>query len=313
MKSRLKGRGLVVAVVAGLVTLVGSGVALSDTTFTDPPGDSGAAPDITQLVVLNDLAGTITLRVTTALPIGDASLIFIGLDADSNPSTGDFGDEYLLAAGLGGFTRIEKWDGTNWVKTTVPSLVSVISGNVVELRIARQDVGIVTSFGVSAAAALFDANDKFVTEDDAPDSGQWIYVLAFPQCSNGKDDDRDGKVDSQDLGCSSPSDILESDDPVTLRSSKVIVSPTQPRAGKKVLVSAPITRVETGLGISSGTARCVARVGATTLKGVGNVGSGRASCRFTMPAAAKGKTARGTMTVTHLARTAVIPFTFRVK
>ena len=80
--------------------------------------------------------------------------------------------------------------------------------------------------------------------------------MTFTQCANGKDDDGDGKVDGNDLGCSSPTDNLESDDPVTLKASKALTVPAKPKAGKVVVVGAAVVRVETGAGIPSGTVKC---------------------------------------------------------
>jgi hypothetical protein len=307
---RPTGRMAAVGVTAALLALAVSAAALSDTSFTDPPGDSKGAPDITQAVVSNDATGVLTFRITTAAPIVADSAAIIFLDTDGNPATGDFGAEYDLFAGLDGF-GLDKWDGTKWVETASPSLSMVISGNTVELKIARQEIGNVTRFGLSTVAALFDAKGV-VSEDDAPDGGEWIYVLQFSQCANGTDDDGDGKADAQDLGCASPADTLESDDPVTLRAGKATVIPAKPRAGKAAVVSAAVTRMETGLGVSSGTARCLAHVGAKTLRVVGKVGAGRAGCRLMLPITSSGKMARGTITATVLGRTKVIPFSFRV-
>ena len=53
-------------------------------------------------------------------------------------------------------------------------------------------------------------------------TGTFFYDLTFPQCSNGKDDDGDGKVDRQDPGCSGATDDNESDDPVHVTTNTVI-------------------------------------------------------------------------------------------
>ena len=108
-----------------------------------------------------------------------------------------------------------------------------ISGNVAEIRIGKQDFGNVTRFGFAAGSVAYDAADTYLGEDNAPDGGSYAYVMSFPQCSNGTDDDGDGKIDGQDLGCSSTTDTLESDDPVSLRAGKAIVVPAKPRAGRR--------------------------------------------------------------------------------
>jgi len=312
MRGRRSPHFFVAAIAAAVVGLVAVGVGLSDTTNTDPTGDAAGGPDITQVVTSNDSAGVITFRVTTVAPIVDTSLVFVDLDTDSNPATGAAGSEYYIVAGLGGF-GLAKWNGTAFDRVTAPSLTASISGNVVEIKINRQDIGNVTRFGFDAAAVLFDATTlNYVSEDDAPDGGQYIYVMSFPQCSNGKDDDGDGKIDGQDLGCSSPTDNNESDDPVTLKAGKPIVVPAKGRAGKVVVVGAPVIRVETGKLITSGTVRCSGRIAGKALPASGKVISGLAACGFKVPLKAKGKVVVGTITVTVLRKTKVIPFSFKV-
>jgi len=305
-------RLVVAGVSAALLSLVVATAALSDSINTDPIGDAtGGAPDITQVVASNDVAGVITLRVTTVAPIVDASLVGIDLDTDSNQATGGGGAEYGLIAGTGGFGLL-KWDGTNFVAATAPSLTMTRSGNVIEFRINRQDIGNVERFGFAAFTVIFDAADKYLGEDDAPDGGVYIYALALTQCANGKDDDGDGKIDGADLGCSSPADNNESDDPVTLKAGKPVALPAKARAGKLVIVGVPVVRVETGKPISSGTVKCAAKIGTKRLPGAGGVDTGFALCGFKVPVKAKGKVVRGTITVTVQGTRKVIPFSFKV-
>jgi hypothetical protein len=136
--------------------------------------------------------------------------------------------------------------------------------------------------------------------------------LTFTQCANGKDDDGDGKVDGNDLGCSSPTDNLESDDPVTLKAGKAITVPAKPKAGKTVVVGAAVIRVETGAGISAGTVKCAARIGTKALPASGKVGSGVAACKLSLPKTSKGKLVKGTITVTVQGHAIKVPFSFKV-
>ena len=148
------------------------------------------------------------------------------------------------------------------------------TANVVEFKINRSDLGNIDKFGFAAFTVNFDDADNYLGEDDAPDGGAYIYTMTFTQCANGKDDDGDGKIDGNDLGCSSPTDNLESDDPVTLKASKALTVPAKPKAGKVVVVGAAVVRMETSAGITSGTVKCAARVGTKALPASGKVGSG---------------------------------------
>jgi hypothetical protein len=312
MLGGLKFRILVAGIIATAGCLVAAGAGVADTTNTDPTGDAkGGAPDITQVFAANDPAGLLTLRLTTVAPITDSSIVGVDLDTDANPATGAAGAEYSLIAGTGGFGML-KWNGSTFESSPAPTLTMTRSGNVIEFKINRSDIGSISRFGFAAFAANFDSAGTFLGEDDAPDGGEYTYALVFTQCANGRDDDGDGKVDAADLGCSSSTDNLESDDPVTLKAGKAKVVPAKPKAGKLVVVSAPVTRVETGAGVSSGTAKCVVRVGTSPVAAKGKVAAGRGSCTFKTPAKSKGKTVRGSITVTVLGKSSVIPFSFKV-
>lgn len=303
-----KVRLAVVGVAALLGALVISAAVFAAATFTDPTGDAtGGAPDLTQVAVANDLAGSITFKITTAAPLAAGSLIAVDLDTDVNPANGA---EYVIVAGING-TGMLKWDGKDYVDSGTAPLMTR-TGNVLDLTIKRADIGNVTRFGFDVVSVIFDAADKIVGEDAVPDGGQHVYTLTFAQCANSKDDDGDGRIDSDDFGCSSETDDLESDDPVTLKTGPAKVVPVKPKAGKVAVVSAAVTRVETGAGIPAGTVKCAGRAGTLVVRGVGKVAGGRASCTFKLPAASKGKRVRGSITVTYLGKTKVVPFSFKV-
>lgn len=304
-------RGFVGAITVVAALAVAS-VAAGDATNSDPAGDAtGGAPDITQVAVSNDASGVLAFKVTTVAPLIDSALMIVELDSDANPSTGGGGVEYALLAGTGGAAAI-KWSGSAWASASAPSLTMTRSGNVLTFTVNRSDVGIADRFGYDVVSVNYDANDNYLGEDDVPDGGAYTYTLSFPQCANGKDDDGDGKVDGNDLGCSSPTDNNEADDPVTLKAGKASVAPAKPKAGAPVVVSVPVTRVETGTGITSGTVRCVGHVGAKTLRSVGKVAGGKASCALSTPKTGKGKRLTGQVTVVVLGRTASAPFSVKL-
>ena len=300
-----------VAVAAALVSLALAGLAFGDLVNTDLTGDAtGGSPDITQVTATNDASGLITIRITTVAPITSTSLVGVDLDTDGNPATGLNGTEYSLLGDTTGFGLL-KWDGSNFVDAPAPSMGMSISGNVVEFRINRADIGNVTRFGFVAFTVNFDAADKYLGEDDAPDGGESLYTLTLPQCGNGIDDDGDGRIDAKDFGCSSQLDNNESDDVVTLRAGAPIIVPAKARAGKLVIVGVPLIRVETGKAITSGTVKCAAKAGTKALPGRGQIIPGGAACAFKVPLKAKGKTVRGTVTVSFLGKTKVVKFSFK--
>jgi hypothetical protein len=144
-------------------------------------------------------------------------------------------------------------------------------------------------------------------------AGSYTYDLVFPQCGNGKDDDGDGRVDADDLGCSSATDDNEADDPVNIQLGAAKTKPASPKAGTVATISARTTRVETGQPLESGSVACAASYPGKKLKGSGSVVAGSAICRIKLPATAKGKTVRGTMTLKYKTASAKSSFSFKVK
>jgi hypothetical protein len=308
----LRSRVFVVGVAAATVCLVGAGVGIADTTSSDPAGDAtGGSPDITRVAASNDATGVITFRITTVVPLTDSANMGVELDTDSNPGTGAAGIEYTLIGGTGG-AGLLKWNGAGFTKAPARSLAMTRSGNVVVFKINRADIGRPFRFGFDVFTVNYDAADAYLGEDDAPDGGAYTYTLALKQCGNGRDDDDDGKVDGKDLGCSSPADNLERDDPVSLKASRAVVVPAKPKAGSVVVVGVAVIRLQTGAGITSGVVKCSARVGTEALAANGKVGSGVANCRFTLPTASTGKMVHGTITVTVKGHPIKVPFAFRV-
>jgi hypothetical protein len=262
--------------------------------------------------VRNDQAGLITIQVGTANPIVGNHAMAVFINADKNRSTGGDGDEYWMVGGPDVGVGFFAWNGSSFALTNPASFsVGAAAANVTEFRFNRADIGNVTGFEFVVISVSFDG-DQIKFWDAAPNSGYFTYDLSFPQCSNGKDDDGDGKTDSQDLGCSSTTDDNEADDPVTIRLGAAKVVPARPKAGKTVVVSVPTTRVETSQPLDGGTVACTAKVAGKTLKGSGSVASGKAVCRFKVPAKTKGKTVRGTVVVTYQTATARAAFAFKV-
>lgn len=292
--------------------LVAAGVAGADQSYTDPSGDAPAGTaDIVGTSIGNDPTGMISIKVTTAAPLGPTDAVFLYVDADKNAGTGagSSGRDYLWI-GTPVVGVLTAWDGSTFVPQPGKGTV-VPSGNVLTFSINRADLGNTSGFDFFAAS--FNLVGEGTPGDEAPDVGAYIYDLVFPQCSNGKDDDGDGKIDGQDRGCSSTTDDNESDDPVHVKLGVAKTTPLHPKAGGRAIVSAAATRVETKQALDSGTVACSGRVaGGAALRGAGTLVSGRAQCAFKIPKTAKGKTVRGKITLNYQsAPPATTPFAFK--
>ena len=255
-------------------------------------------------------------EIASASPTVANHAIAVFIDTDKNQSTGGDGDEVFMLAGplVGGY--FASWNGSDFVPSS-PSGFSVggAGTNVTEFRVPRSALGNVASFNFVAVSLSIDessAGIEFNFWDAAPDRGYFTYDVVSYQCSNGKDDDGDGKVDSADLGCSGTTDDDESDDPVTVNLSKAKTVPARPRPGRGAVVFATAIRGETGEALPAATVRCTAKVvGGASLRGAGKLASGRATCTFKIPKTLKNKVVRGTITVAYKGATASAPFSFR--
>ena len=267
----------------------------------DAVGDSGAAPDIVtgSAQQADSLATTLLFRVElgnrTALGVDDG--VVFGIDSDANDTTGAGGKDYAIFLFSGGLARLARFGASEYALVPSPSLQAVEAFGV---SIARSELGNPEKLEVS-----------FLTigpGEAADDTGDLPFFVLYPACANKEDDDKDGMTDSADPGCASTEDENEADDPVTLRVTRVVIAPHL-RAGAAVSASALVTRVETGKTIDSGTAKCNVRsVGGAALRTTTSLAAGRATCRFRVPEAMKGKRLAGSITVTHRGQRIVAPF-----
>ncbi len=251
-----------------------------------------SAPTSPGVTIRNDTAGGITIQVQSANPIVGNHAVAVFIDADRNQSTGGQGDDYWMFGGPDVGVGFFAWNGSTFAPMSPASFsVGAAAANVTEFHIGRADLGGVAGFNFAAISLSLDG-DNINFWDAAPDTGYSSYDLALAQCSNGKDDDGDGKIDSQDLGCSEASDNNEADDPVHVKLGAAKATPLRPKAGGTALVTAPATRVETSQPLDSGSVKCTAKItGGAALRGSGALVSGNAQCKFKIPKKAKGKLA----------------------
>jgi hypothetical protein len=299
-------------VAAGALVL--AAVAGADQRYSDGAGDSGSAPDLTQVAVANDPSNvTFEIDAPARLPAGDEAVL-LDIDSDGNPSTGDEGFEARAFMNVAG-SEVETWNGSAWASAP-PAGISIrfelsSSRGFWRVVLPRTIVGTSAAWNFVVLSAKF-SGDAIVGFDAAPDRGAWRYELALKQCANGRDDDGDGKVDSDDLGCSGTDDDLESDDPYTLSIGRPTVTPATGKAGKPVVVRARVLQVETKQPIQTGSVRCTTKVGSVSKRSAGQLSAGNATCRLMAPKVARTATVRGTVTVTSKTATVSTPFAFRV-
>jgi hypothetical protein len=153
--------------------------AANSATYSDASGDGGAGPDLANITVSNDDAGTITFRIE--LPnrptLPEALDLQIAIDADFNPGTGDpyDGAEYVLVATGEGY-GLGRWNGSAWEAASFTTLNADYSAGVLTFTINASDLGGTADFLFWVGVDEDPASSIFT--DVAPEVGRYMYFLA---------------------------------------------------------------------------------------------------------------------------------------
>lgn len=249
-------------------------------TFADSSGEDANAPDITSVVVSNDDAGMITFKVNvsnrpTLTP--DMSIQLL-LDTDQLATTGDpdsLGADYLIELDPGS-VGLFKWNGTDYAfAASQTSLTFAYDATGATIRISAADLGKTKAmnFGVLAISGIaVDAtgNPDFTNAhfDLAPDTGHGFYNY---------------KVVTK----------------LTLSVLAFTTSPKPAKHGKNFVAGLAVNESDTAGPVQTGTVTCTATIALKNIVTLGHaLKNGIAGCSWHLPAASKGKTIRGTVTVT---------------
>jgi hypothetical protein len=275
----------ILVALAGVLALSLAGVAGADTNVADPAGDSGGAPDILSVAVSNDAgSGQITFRITTNQPtLAEDSALFMFIDSDKNSATGDRdGDDYLVYMDNGG-SDFAHWNGSDYDTASTPhaTVLYGYANGVATFTVNKSELGNTTSFLLGVSSDQFDSADNIVATDYAPDRTLIDYTLTVK--------------------------------PLVLTVGKPVGKPAPPTAGKAFVVTVPVKRSDTGkLATGGGTVTCKVTVGGKAVKAAGRFSAAGPQCILRVPAKTKGKTIRGSATVTIKSVKVTKGFSFRV-
>ena len=270
-------------------------------TFTDPTGDSQAAPDVTAVVINGDATtGTITFAVTvTGLdPPGADGLtrnVTVFLDTDKNGSTGSSsGSEFALTAGTDPTDRwwdMDRWDGSAWQSMPeTPTMRFSRSGDVLNWTANKSDLGGTSGFAFYVSTSTRDSGGNASGQDAAPDSGpgQWTYDLSAAATTP------------------PPTTTPTPDIRLTLAIGSPQVTPATAVAGKRFTVSfktgfwSPPGDIRMFVGLSSGKIAqmtCDPSVAGKVIAHAESLKKGTARLSFVIPKSAKGKQLKVKVTV----------------
>jgi hypothetical protein len=254
--------------------------AVNSQNFIDSTGEDAAAPDITSIAVSNDDAGLITFKVNISnRPTMTSDMaVVIYLDTDQLATTGDtslFGADYVIELDPGA-VGLFKWNGSDFVfADSQSSLTFGYDATGATIRVGAADLNKTKGFNFVAIAAsglAVDANgnpdNTNLHTDPAPDAGHGVFNY---------------KVLTK----------------LTLSVAAFTTAPKPARAGKSFVAGLAANESDTQGPVQTGTVACAATIAlkhiVATAHGVAN---GIAACSWKIPKTAKGKTIRGTITLT---------------
>jgi hypothetical protein len=257
-----------------------SRVAANTTTFPDSVGEDANAPDITGVVISNDDAGNIVFQINIsnrpALTADMFMLIF--LDTDQNASTGDsatLGSDYVLQL-IPGAVDLYQWNGSDYAPAAAQaSLTYSYQPTGATIRISAADLGKTKGFKfgvIVASGVVVGANGQLdftnVHRDYAPDLGHGFFTYQ----------------------------VLTR---LILSVTAYTTSPKPAKAGRPFSATLAAKENDTDGPVASGTVTCAATIAFKRISAVTHVlTNGVANCIWRIPVTAKGRTLRGTITLT---------------
>jgi hypothetical protein len=287
--------GLVLAVAAFVVALPTAagalpaganapvGVAANSQNYQDSTGENPAAPDITTLTVSNDDAGMISFRINVPNrpQLGQDMVVDLFVDTDNNPNTGsvDFGGADYVVELIQGEVNLFRWDGTNFTRRFGDPPAITLSFQYqggVTIRISAAELGntqrlnffVIVESGIVFDPVTGDPDFANAVGDAAPGGGVGLF----------------------------PYQVIVARPTLVVRSLKA--TPANPRAGRTFTVRMVAARSDTNAVLQNGRVTCVGRAGKARLRAqLARVQGGAVVCTWQIPANAKGRTFRGSVTV----------------
>ena len=181
------------AVVAAMLAV--GGVALASHGYSDPAGDVNAAPDITSVEVSQAAPGVLGLRlgIGNYQTLPPDSWVNVWFDVDSNPSTGDAGDEAVVRYLSEGGVELYTWNGSDLVQRAADGIAGAFSAGVLTLTVPRSSIAVADTFGILVVSSRAQqiGNEELIASDYAPDVARSAYsgtaTTTFPDPANDYD------------------------------------------------------------------------------------------------------------------------------
>jgi hypothetical protein len=157
------------------ITVAGGALAANSGLLADKTGDASPAPDVSTLLIANDDAGEVTIRVTvdrTELASDDE--VLVGIDADQNPDTGSvfYGAELGLDLTATG-TSFLRPGPDGYLHDATGTFTATMGGGVVTFTFKASDVGLSPTSGFDVFVWAYGQG----AADTAPDIRTFNYQM----------------------------------------------------------------------------------------------------------------------------------------
>jgi hypothetical protein len=278
------------------VALLGVSAASADSSWTDPAGDAkGGAPDITAAAVSNDEAGTITMAVT--VPMVQETFMFVFMDTNMNGKDDDATDRAIGTIGVApGLVIPVAFDGGG-NPTSIPSLRAVATATTVTFTFAKADVGVGDGFALWLATMTNAQLEGDTYGDEMPDGNfMHLYMLTKPT--------------PPPVTPVTPVTPTQPVKPVIGAPAK---APMVPVAGKRFVITFPVTRSDSGAPLLAGKMICDPSVKGKVIQHAESFTAGKARMAFLVPKAAKGQLLKIKVTIKAGTQSATKAVSYRVK
>jgi hypothetical protein len=281
---------LAVALAAACVVVSTAGaVTAPPTTYSDPGGDAGTAPDITGVSATNDDHGLYTVAVTFATPYAPTASLVIFLDTDQNSDTGNkFGADYLFADDHGSHSfDLYSWSNANWNEAphTTADVVIAPDNMSATFTVNKSELGNVAAFDFFALS--LDGDGSAGHFDDAPSGSGWFtydYQTVFT------------------LSAGSAHDGAAKAGGTWTVSMRAVRSDTNATVGSEATIACKATEGSKKLAVVS-----------HAFVSAGGGGGSTAVCTFRVPKRPKHAAVHATVTVTDAGQSASKAFTAKTK
>lgn len=273
--------------------------AANSVTFNDSTGEDPAAPDITSIVVSNNDAGIVSFRINVPnRPTLGSDMVFnLWVDSDNNTQTGapDIAGVDYVAQLVQNEIQLYKWDGTDFTRrfgdpSAVTLTFSYAGG--IAINISATELG-----NAKRLRFFVEAISGIVID---PITGEF--------------DNTNSKGDVAPGGAAGLYPYEVKIGAARLLVRKFSASPAKPAAGKAFSLRLQAARSDTGALLRGGRVTCAGRVGNAALRTAqpGRFVGAQAVCSWAIPATAKGKPFRGTVTIVFEGRKVTRSFSGRI-